>query len=103
MFGGQRTDRHGHLLAQAFVVTDGSRLWLQDELIGRGLARVYSLPDNRACVAELLVRERAGLARLAKRSHDRGEPSRSDRAFAGGRRRGNATPPSRRNGPAIAL
>ncbi len=62
-FGGQRTDRHGHLLAQVFVVTDGSRLWLQDELIGRGLARVYSLPDNRACVAELLVREREARAK----------------------------------------
>jgi len=56
-FGGSRTDRHGHLLAQVFVVDGESRLWLQDELIGRGLARVYSLPDNRACVAELLKRE----------------------------------------------
>src|SRR5262245_43059824 len=52
-FGGSRTDRHGYLLAQAFVVAGDSRVWLQEELVGRGLARVYSLPDNRACTAEL--------------------------------------------------
>jgi endonuclease YncB( thermonuclease family) len=56
-FGGSRTDRHGHLLPQAFVVAGESRLWIQDELIGSGLARVYSLPDNRACTPELLRRE----------------------------------------------
>ncbi|MGD9501627.1 MAG: thermonuclease family protein [Methyloceanibacter sp.] len=56
-FGGSRTDRHGYLLAQAHVVTGETRLWLQEELVGRGLARVYSLPDNRACVGELLARE----------------------------------------------
>ena len=32
-------------------------LWLQQELIGQGLARVYSFPDNRACVSELLASE----------------------------------------------
>ncbi len=62
-FGGQRTDRHGHLLAQVFVVTGDSRLWLQEELVGKGLARVYSLPDNRACVPELLIREREARAK----------------------------------------
>jgi endonuclease YncB( thermonuclease family) len=56
-FGGSRTDRHGHLLAQVFVVAGEHRLWLQDALIGSGLARVYSLPDNRACTGELLRRE----------------------------------------------
>jgi endonuclease YncB( thermonuclease family) len=56
-FGGSRTDRHGNLLAQALVVAGESRLWLQDELIGNGLARVYSLPDNHACTPELLGRE----------------------------------------------
>lgn len=56
-FGGSRTDRHGHLLAQVFVVAEESRLWLQDALVGSGLARVYSLPDNRACTPELLRRE----------------------------------------------
>jgi endonuclease YncB( thermonuclease family) len=56
-FGGRRSDRHGYLLTQVFVVRDGGRLWLQKDLIARGLARVYSFPDNRACVAELLARE----------------------------------------------
>ena len=62
-FGGSRLDRHGYLLAQVFVVSGASRLWLQDELVGRGLARVYSLADNRACVAELLERERQARAK----------------------------------------
>ena len=56
-FGGSHTDRHGYLLAQVFVGTGENRIWLQGELVGRGLARVYSLPDNRACVSELLARE----------------------------------------------
>jgi len=56
-FGGHRTDRHDQLLAQVFVVKDGKRIWLQDEMIGRGLARVYSLADNTACIRELLDRE----------------------------------------------
>jgi micrococcal nuclease len=56
-FGGRREDRHGHLLAQVFVGEGENRLWLQDELITKGLARVYSFADNRACVAELLARE----------------------------------------------
>jgi len=40
-----------------FVVSGGTRPWLQEELVAKGLARVYSFPDNRACVAELLARE----------------------------------------------
>lgn len=56
-FGGLRQDRHGHFLAQVFVVEGESRLWLQERLIAKGLARVYSFADNRSCVAELLARE----------------------------------------------
>jgi micrococcal nuclease len=56
-FGGRRTDRHGQLLAQVFVVRDGALLWLQEEMVARGLARVYSLADNTACIHELLARE----------------------------------------------
>jgi endonuclease YncB( thermonuclease family) len=56
-FGGNRTDRHGYLLAQVYVVAGESRLWLQDALVASGLARVYSLADNRACTSELLARE----------------------------------------------
>ena len=56
-FGGTRSDRHGRLLAQVFVVRGEERPWLQAELVAKGLARVYSFPDNHACVSELLARE----------------------------------------------
>jgi endonuclease YncB( thermonuclease family) len=62
-FGGRRSDRHGHALAQVFVVGGGTRLWLQEEMIAKGLARVYSLPDSRACIAELMAREREARAK----------------------------------------
>jgi len=55
-YGGRRVDRHGRALAHLFR-EDG--LWLQGELLARGLGRVYSFPDNRALVAEMLERERA--------------------------------------------
>jgi endonuclease YncB( thermonuclease family) len=56
-YGGRHADRYDHLLAQVFVMGEGKPLWLQQELVAEGLARVYSFPDNRACVAELLARE----------------------------------------------
>jgi micrococcal nuclease len=56
-FGGARVDRHGHALAQVFVVKGKTRVWLQQALVAEGLARVYSFPDNRACVSELMARE----------------------------------------------
>lgn len=62
-YGGNRSDRHGHGLAQVFVVKGENRLWLQQTLVGRGLARVYSFSDNRACVAEMLDREREARAK----------------------------------------
>ena len=37
---------------------DEDGLWLQGALLERGLARVYSFADNRALVAQMLVRER---------------------------------------------
>ena len=73
-YGGTRTDRHGYALLQVYVVKGGERIWLQSELVGKGLARVYSFPDNHACVSELLAREaearakgRRGLGVLAYR------------------------------------
>ena len=54
-FGGRRGDRHGRVLAH-LVRDDG--LWLQGELLRRGLARVYSFADNRALVADMLALER---------------------------------------------
>ena len=62
-FGGSRTDRHGYLLAQVFVRHGRRQLWLQEELVGKGFARVYSLPDNRACTAEFLSREKEARAK----------------------------------------
>ena len=56
-YGGAKADRHGRALAQVYVVKGGERLWLQGELVGKGLARVYSFPDNHACVDDLLARE----------------------------------------------
>ena len=61
-FGGTRADRHGHALAQVFAVNGNDRVWLQGELVARGLARVYSFPDNHACVTALLAREAAARA-----------------------------------------
>ena len=39
-FGGSRTDRHGYLLAQVFAVGGDRPLWLQEELVAKGFARV---------------------------------------------------------------
>jgi micrococcal nuclease len=58
-FDRRHEDRHGHLLAHAFVLDGGQRIWLQDALIGQGLARAYSFPDNRLCFGELSLREAA--------------------------------------------
>jgi endonuclease YncB( thermonuclease family) len=49
-------DRHGRVLAHVTRRADG--LWLQGELLKRGLARVYTFPDNRVLAAELLAFER---------------------------------------------
>ncbi|KZD09101.1 thermonuclease family protein [Oceanibaculum pacificum] len=62
-YGGARQDRHGRLLAHLHRAEDG--LWIQGEMLRRGLARVYSFPDNRALVAEMLALERE--ARAAER------------------------------------
>ena len=58
-FGGTRSDRHGRVLAQVFVMdADTENLWLQREMLRSGLARVYTFNDNRACSDELLSAER---------------------------------------------
>jgi len=61
-FGGANMDRHGRLLAHLHR-QDGT--WVQGEILRRGMARVYSFPDNRASVADMLALEQA--ARDAKR------------------------------------
>ena len=64
-YGGAKADRHGRALAQVYVVKGGERLWLQGELVAKGLARVYSFPDNHACVDDLLAREAEARAKGA--------------------------------------
>ncbi len=54
--GGERRDRHGRSLGQLFVA-EAPEIWVQQQLVGLGLARVYSFADNRACVGELLASE----------------------------------------------
>ncbi len=53
-FTGPRADRHGRLLAHVYL-DDGT--WVQGEMLQRGLARVFSLSDNRALAAEMLALE----------------------------------------------
>jgi micrococcal nuclease len=53
-YGGASSDRYGRVLAQLYR-EDG--VWLQGEMLRRGLARVHSYADNRALVAEMLAIE----------------------------------------------
>lgn len=63
-YGGERLDRHGRSLGQLFVVSE-PEVWVQRQLVADGFARVYTFPDNRACVADLIAAEgRARLNRL---------------------------------------
>ena len=58
--GGSDEDRHGRRLAHTYVRDgQGGTIWFQGEMLRRGLARVYTFPDNRACVDALLAREAA--------------------------------------------
>jgi micrococcal nuclease len=54
-YGGRRIDRYNRLLAH---LHDEKGLWIQGELLRRGMARVYSFSDNRAVVADMLKIER---------------------------------------------
>ena len=62
-FGGEEIDRYGRVLAHVFVATPEGEIWAQQAMIAQGLARVYSFPDNRACLDLLYAAE--GRARLA--------------------------------------
>lgn len=62
--GGERLDRHGRSLGQLFVQGE-PETWVQARLVADGFARVYSFPDNRSCIADLMsVEGRARLNRL---------------------------------------
>jgi len=62
-FGGARADRHGRVLAHVYRQPDG--LWLQGEMLRRGLARVNTFSDTIALAADMLALE--GEARAAQR------------------------------------
>ncbi|MDB5614455.1 MAG: thermonuclease family protein [Devosia sp.] len=64
-FGGETIDRYGRILAHVFVTTPEGEIWAQQAMVAKGLARVYSFPDNRACLDLLFAAEgRARLGRL---------------------------------------
>lgn len=63
-FGGERVDRHGRLLAHMFITGGTEDVWVQGAMVEKGLARVYSFPDNRKCLDQLLAAE--GRARVQK-------------------------------------
>ena len=67
VYGGRRLDRHRRLLAHLEREAAPGRpaLWVQGEMLRRGLARVYTFPDNRARADRMLALERA--ARAARR------------------------------------
>lgn len=58
-YGGQRIDRHGRRLAHLFL---DDETWIQGNMLAAGMARVYSFPDNRTNMPEMLAAE--GRARL---------------------------------------
>lgn len=63
-YGGEQQDRYGRALGQLFLAEEPGT-WVQQAMVAQGLARVYSFPDNRACLAELLAAEnRARTMRL---------------------------------------
>ena len=63
-FAGRRTDRYGRLLAHVFAERDGQRAWVQGELLLRGHARAYGLPESSTCLSELMQHE--AVARRAR-------------------------------------
>ncbi len=60
--GGEKIDRHGRTLAQVLVLGP-EPVWVQQAMLAKGEARVYSFPDNRACLPDLFAAETA--ARVA--------------------------------------
>ncbi len=62
-YGGENIDRHGRVLAHIFIERAGTEpVWAQQEMLRRGLARVYTFRDNRACSEELLTAEKSARA-----------------------------------------
>jgi len=57
-FTGAKRDRYGRWLAHLDKVGGTEKMWVQGEMLRRGMARVYSFPDNRGRVADMLALER---------------------------------------------
>lgn len=56
-YGGEQRDRYDRQLAHLFVESEAGPVWAQREMLSHGLARVYSFPDNRSCLDQLLATE----------------------------------------------
>ncbi len=56
-YGGEEKDRYGRLLGQLFITGGASDIWVQQQMLLTGWARVYSFPDNRACLADMFAAE----------------------------------------------
>ncbi len=59
---GRKMDRYGRILAHVYLA---GGLWIQGEMLKRGMARVEGFADNRALAAKMLAAE--GAARAARR------------------------------------
>jgi endonuclease YncB( thermonuclease family) len=63
-YGGEKRDRYDRALAQSYTLkADGERdIWLQEAMVSRGMARVYTWPDTyqdskRLYAAEIIARD----------------------------------------------
>jgi micrococcal nuclease len=61
-YGGEEVDRYDRALAHVFVEDGDDAVWAQHYMVENGLARVYSFPDNRACLGQLFAAERQARA-----------------------------------------
>ncbi len=57
-FGARQKDRYGRLLAHVFTAESGVRTWVQGEMVARGHARAYGLPQSFECADELVAHEK---------------------------------------------
>ena len=64
VYGGRRADRHRRILAhlERKAAPGRDTLWAQGEMLRRGLARVYTFPDNKARAGRMLELEREARA-----------------------------------------
>ncbi len=61
-YGGERHDRYGRHVGQAFLGTSEApveRVWIQGHLLRQGLARAVTTAQARVCAADMLREERA--------------------------------------------